>query len=675
MLKIRFSRSWLFPLALLAVSILAYGLQAPWLGYYLDDWIILAAYHSHGARGLMEYAFLGNRPLVFWLWWLGFQILGEAPLGWQLWALLWRWVTVVTAWQVLQLLWQNHPRRNAAMALLFAVYPLFKQQATALTYSFHWICFSLYFVSLIAMIRAARSRLHYLSWSVAGVLTGAVQMFSQEFFVGLELMRPLVLFFALEGELPFRQRLKRTLIQVLPYVLLLGGFVLWRLHFMPIPGSDRNTPVTLLNLMTSPIPTLLSLVSRAIQDIAEGMIGVWAQTVAPSAFAFQPVSNLLAWGIALISGVIAALALQKISDSPSSGSQWHLQALLLGGAALLGGFAPGWAIGRFITDTGTLYNDRFGLAAMFGTSILLVAFLDWALRPGKPQKILVCLLIGLATAQQARTATLYRWSWEEQRQIFWQLKWRAPDIQPYTAVFGNGALAQYMGSWANISALNLLYFQDIPDPAYTWYFDLYRYPIARFVEEKGEITDEKNFLEYRAPASQSLVIVNDVVENQCLWLVSEADQHNPYLEDIVRSALPLSDLSRILPAETYPVPTKIFGAEPPKDWCWYYQKARLAEEQSDWQAMMNLWKEANGQGYDPHNEPEMVPFILAAAHTGNWDKALEFTDNAYYPSFVMHDYLCTTWRRIRDEVPDSPEKQEALQQAIADFDCQSIIRP
>ncbi len=176
----------------------------------------------------------------------------------------------------------------------------------------------------------------------------------------------------------------------------------------------------------------------------------------------------------------------KISDSPSSGSHWHLQALLLGGAALLGGFAPGWAIGRFITDTGTLYNDRFGLAAMFGTSILLVAFLDWALRPGKPQKILVCLLIGLATAQQARTATLYRWSWEEQRQIFWQLKWRAPDIQPYTAVFGNGALAQYMGSWANISALNLLYFQDIPDPAYTWYFDLYRYPIARFVEEKGE---------------------------------------------------------------------------------------------------------------------------------------------------------------------------------------------
>ncbi|WP_298006948.1 hypothetical protein, partial [Anaerolinea sp.] len=161
---------WFFPLALLAVCILAYGLQAPWLGYYLDDWIILAAYHSHGVQGLMEYAFLGNRPLVFWLWWLGFQILGEAPLGWQIWALLWRWATVTAAYYTLQLLWENQPRRNAAIALLFAVYPIFKQQSSALTYSFHWITFALYFFSLIAMIRATRTRSHYLVWSVAGVL-------------------------------------------------------------------------------------------------------------------------------------------------------------------------------------------------------------------------------------------------------------------------------------------------------------------------------------------------------------------------------------------------------------------------------------------------------------------------------------------------------------------------
>ncbi len=670
------SRPWLFPLILLAVCILAYGLQAPWLGYYLDDWIILAAHHSHGAQGLMEYAFLGNRPLVFWLWWLGFQILGEAPLGWQIWALLWRWATVTAAYVVLQLLWQNHPRRNAAIALLFAVYPIFKQQSSALTFSFHWITFSLYFFSLIAMIRAARTRSHYLAWSAVAVLANAAQMFSQEFFVGLELIRPLVLFFALENIPSTRQRMKRTLVHLLPYALLWGGFLLWRLRFMPTPGSDRNTPVVLFNLFDSPLPTLFTLISRALQDTVEGLVGVWAQTVAPSAFALQPLSNLLAWGLCLSGAVLAFLALrQRQTVSPSPEQSWRWQALSLGGLALLGGFAPGWAIGRYLTDTSTLYNDRFGLAAMFGTSILLVTFLDWAIRPGKPQQILLSLLIGLAIAQQARIATVYRWSWEDQRSLFWQLRWRAPGIKPYTAIFGDGALVKYMGSWANISALNLLYFEDIPSPANTWYFDLYRYKIAEFVEQGGEISDEKNFLTYRAPVNQSLVLVSDTLENQCLWLVSEADRHNPYLEEVVRTALPLSDPSRILTEEKYPIPTSIFGEEPTRDWCWYYQKARLAEQQGDWQAMVNLWEQAKAEGYTPHNEPEIVPFILASAHTGNWKQALELTDRAYYPAFIMHDYLCTTWRRIRDEVPPSPEKQEALQQAIREFDCENIIRP
>lgn len=675
MLKLQM-HSRTFPLVLLAICILAFGLQTPWLGYYLDDWIILAAYHARGVEGLMEYTFLGNRPLVFWMWQIGFQILGEAPLGWQLWTLVWRFLTVTAAWYTLQLIWQNHPRRNAAIALLFAVYPLFKQQPTALTFSFHWICFFLYFFSLIAMIRAARNRSRYLAWSVAGVLASAIQIFSQEFFVGLELIRPVVLFIALQDQLPLRQRLKRTLIYVLPYLLLLGGFLLWRFHFMPTPGSDRNTPITLLNLFSSPLPTLLTLITGMMQDIAAGMIGVWAKTVSPENFSLQPISSLLAWGIGLVSFIFVALALPKgETSSPEPVHRWHRHALLLGGIALLGGFAPGWSIGRFMTDTGSLYNDRFGLAAMFGASILLVAFLDWAIHPGKPQLILVCLLIGLGTAQQARNTTAYRWSWEDQRQLFWQLKWRVPGIQPYTAIFGNGALAQYMGSWANVSAVNLLYFDEIPDPAYTWYFDLYRYDIKRIVEEDGEITDEKNFLEYRAPANQSLVIVSETLPNQCLWLVSEVDRHNPYLEEVVKTALPLSNLSRILPEEKFPFPTEIFGKEPPKDWCWYYQKGRLAEGRGDWQTMMTLWEHAQVQGLNPHNEPEIVPFILAAAHTGNWEMALSMTDRAYYPTFIMHDYLCTTWRRIRDEVPDSPEKQAALQQAIRNFDCQTIIQP
>ena len=86
------------PLVLLLVSVLAFGLQLPWLGYYVDDWIILHALNIGGAERIFEYAFLGNRPLVFWLWWGAFRLLGSAPLPWHIWALLWRWLAVVMIW-------------------------------------------------------------------------------------------------------------------------------------------------------------------------------------------------------------------------------------------------------------------------------------------------------------------------------------------------------------------------------------------------------------------------------------------------------------------------------------------------------------------------------------------------------------------------------------------------
>ena len=70
----------------LVVCILAFGIQIPWLGYYLDDWIILNAYNLGGGERVFEYAFLGNRPLVFWLWWLGFKLFGSVPIYWQIFA-------------------------------------------------------------------------------------------------------------------------------------------------------------------------------------------------------------------------------------------------------------------------------------------------------------------------------------------------------------------------------------------------------------------------------------------------------------------------------------------------------------------------------------------------------------------------------------------------------------
>lgn len=665
------------PILLLITALLTFGLQIPWLGYYLDDWIILAANNSGGAIRLFEYVFIGNRPLVFWIWWLGFELVGEAPLGWHIWTLFWRWLTVVAAWIFLRELWSENKHRALWVAALFLVYPLFMQQPTALTFNFHWVCFCLFFISLYAMLRAARSPRHYFLWSVLAILTNAVQLFSQEFYVGLEIIRPLVLFFAFqEGKEDVRQRMLRPIRHWIPYLLLFAGYMIWRFGFMPTPGVDRNAPTVLLDLLSQPLATIPALLSRILQDLAVAFFGVWARAVHTETLTLQPISNWVAWALALAVFAICLVFLRKHDSVPEVESKkWRTQAFLLGVAALLGGFGPGWVIGQHITNAG-LYNDRFGLAAMFGLAILVVLAIDWLVRAGRLQALILCVLLGLAAGQHFRSTTVYRWSWEQQQRLFWQLKWRVPDLHPYTAIFGNGALVQFIGSWANVSAVNLIYSErEIPAYAYYWYFDVYRYHLANVAETSDTIVDVKNFLRYDAPPAQGIVLADVEEPISCLWVVSEADRHNPYLEEALREVLPLSDFSRVITDSDKPMPGWIFGKEIRRDWCYYYQKARLAEQQSDWETVMRLWEEATGAGYRTLSEPEYVPFILAAAHTGRWETALTLTDKAYFPDYVMRDYLCTTWRRIRDEVPESPERQQALETAVSQFDCQSIFTP
>jgi len=669
------------PALFLAICVFAFGLQIPWLGYYLDDWLILMAYNTGGVGGLMQYTFLGNRPLVFWIWWVGFKLLGEAPLGWQVWTLLWRWLAITAAWLVLRELWPARARLALWAALLFAVYPLFLQQSIALTYSFHWFGFFLYLLSVYWMIRAAREPRRYALYSALALLANTLQLFSMEFFVGLELLRPLILYWAIPGSLSSWKKVKQALLHWGPYALLFAGYLAWRLKFMPTPGSDRNTPELLYQFFTSPLKAVVNLGSLVLKDLSEGLVGVWYRSVQAGAFEVTPLSNWVAWGVGLASALLVFFFLRGMHPAGSEDPEeapvtWKHPALILGLVAMLAGFAPGWAIGRSYSSSDGLFNDRFGLAAMLGASILVVTLIALLVRGGRMQVLLVCLLVGVGAGQQFRVATQYRWSWEEQTRLFWQMKWRAPGLQPPAALLGSGALVRYIGSWANTSAINLLY---APQQTSTlldyWYVDLYTADIQPQIEDGSPIRDARNLIRFEAGVDRGVALAYNVVDNQCLWVVDEADRHNPYLPERVKTALPLSHLALIDPQGGSPVRTDIFGPPPASTWCTTYEKATLAEQTGGWQEMMRLWDSAAQAGFRPHTEPEYVPFILAAAHTNRWDLALELTQKAYFPSYVMHDYLCTTWRRIRDEVPASTERQQALEKAVDDFECRSIFTP
>lgn len=669
------------PAVIAVVCILAYGLQIPQLGYYLDDWIILNADNLGGAERVFEYAFLGNRPLVFWIWVIGFKIFGANPLAWQIWALLWRWLTVVILWVVCRRIWPNARRQVALAAFLFAVYPLFKQQASALTYSFHWFSFFLWGLSVYWMILAVHRPGRWSLWMGLSILAAAVQLFSQEFFVGLELLRPLILWLA-SASIPTdnKKRARLTALNWAPFLLLFSGYFVWRVRFMPTPGADRNVPDLLFNLVSAPIQALPRWIEMLLQDTAQAVLGTWYETYRPDLFTFSPISNIAAWAAALLAFAISLAFFwregkfsQPVQQAPQS-ERWYKSAIPFGFLAMTLGFLPGWTIGRHISDPSGIYNDRFGLAAMFGAALLLVGVVDLLIKTGAYRLALVCLLIGLATGQNFRYQTSYRWSWEKQRRLFWQMKWRAPDLAKPTAIYGEGALVSHLGGWAYTSALVQMYGQN-GDSHFMqqWYFDLSKIDISALGKDEP-LTAQSNFMRYRGSAANSLVIAFASEEPHCLWVLSETDRANPYLSDLLAQAAPYSNLDQILAAPDSPLRADIFGREPARDWCYYFEKGDLARQRQDWRQAAGLWDAAVQQGLRPRVGVEYSPFIEGFAHLGEWDSAVELTRKASYPKYEMRAYLCGAWRRIADSTPASPEKQTTLQAVIDEFECQDEFR-
>jgi hypothetical protein len=531
------------------------------------------------------------------------------------------------------------------------------------------------------MIRAAQRPRGQALFLAGALAAGAVQLFSQEFYAGLELLRPLILWLALRGEsLDRKQRLRRVLLAWLPFLLLFAGYFAWRTALMPTPGTDRNAPEILYGLFTAPAATLVRLGEMVLQDLVQILLGVWYAAVRPDLFTLYPPAGLAAWAVtALVSAVTFLVFRWAWRDGPrapgAADEDWYRTAAPFGFAAVLAGFLPGWMIGRHIYDLTGIYNDRFGLAAMFGAAVLSVALVEMLLRTQAYRLALACLLVGLGAGQNFRFETTYRWAWEKQARMYWQLKWRAPELKKPTNVYGEGSIASFVGGQFTSSVFNLMY-GPVRDPRYMdfRYFDVTKVDVDAMLEVKEPLVYSLGYLEYVADPGSNLVFSYAPEKQQCLWLLSEKDAANPYVPEALAEALPLANLDQVLPTTERGLRRDIFGAEPAHDWCYYYQKGELAGQFADWERVVALWAEAEQQGRRPRNGVEYGVFIEGFANTGDWDAAFELTRKASFPKYEMRAYLCSAWARITTSTPASPEKDRVIPEVIDVFECQDEFR-
>lgn len=662
------------PLALLLLCTLSFGLLIPWLGYYWDDWPVILMTRLQDAQGFWNF-YQYDRPFSAWTYILSAPVLGSSPLPWHVFTLLLRWATVWGMWWSLLLLWPNRKREVTWMAFLFAIYPSFLQQPVSVAFSQHWITYLLFFVSIGSMLQGLRSPRWFLPLTALSMVTCALHLFTMEYFIGLEILRPALLWIASSPEISNpRQRLVKTIKVWLPYLGIIGVFIIWRAFFLELAGDDPNSLALLSNIRSQPLATIINFLQLIVQDFMQIMAGAWTQTIQPALVSLTSAFFLMTLAASVVGGILVGFYLARLNVVPiehDQADQWRKQALILGLAAIFLGFLPVWVTERQAIEG--LYGSRFTLGAMFGISIFLIGILDWFSPRQIPKIVLISVLVGFAISFHLTNTNDYRWSWINQKRFYWQLYWRAPSIKPDTAIISDGELFPFVGLYSTSTGLNLLYPQpEGRDSMAYWFYSMGRglfRQVPELLAGKKLKTSFRTF-NFSGSSKDSLVIYYEPAEGRCLWVLSPEDQDLRDLPELTLSILPVSNLDRIEPESSSPdyPPTQVFGQELDHTWCYYFQKADLARQAGDWDRIVELGEEARQQGFQTDHFRETKPFIEAYAHSGDWNGAEDWT-MLLNPKGLNVVSVCKLWLELDKATPPSDQKQAALDQVSQSFQC------
>jgi hypothetical protein len=677
MRKIQFSNSSI-PFALLFFCLISFGLLVPWLGFFWDDWPAIWYLQAFGSSGFNE-VFAVDRPLLGSLFRLTTPWLGTSVVGWQLFAILTRWLSVLAFWLFLRALWPNTPNQTAWAALLFAVYPGFKQQFISVTYSHVWILATSFFLSLATMTWAFRIPQLFKPLTVSSWILSALTLFSVEYFFGLELIRPFVLWIIIsEQDKSLGSRMKRTLTLWFPYVLISIFFLYWRLVLYQ---TERGDVQFFEKLFFRPIPTIIDLLQTALIDVLNSGLVAWAQVadfVRMTSFGTGP--TILYLGGVILATLAAIWYLFKLNPpreedkTANTSKRWSYQATLLGGFALCVGGIPFWLTNLPI---GLDFPwDRFTLAMMFGSCLLVAGLIDWLTRTRLQKVVIFGVLIGLASGLHINYANLFRREWNAQLQFFWQLSWRAPAIKPNTLLLTAELPFVYFSDNSLTAPLNWIYAPEYRsgNMPYLLYSAEARHEVS-LPNLKPDIPVRQPYRATQFEGSTNQALVLFYTPPGCLKVVNpHTDQRMPQKPNYISDMMPLSRLDLIQPDPPLPArpPASVFANEPPVDWCYYFEKAELARQIGDWDQVAKLADQAaqlKERLYEV-NAPELVNYIEGYAHTGRWADALLLTDEALALSERMDRMLCDAWDRIaQSQSPVDTDFQNAWSVAREKLAC------
>ncbi|PKN86790.1 MAG: hypothetical protein CVU46_06550 [Chloroflexi bacterium HGW-Chloroflexi-8] len=667
---------------LLLVMFAAYNLMIKNIGFYYDDWEgVFLQKQNYSFLQVWNY-FLIDRPFSALVHFVLNPLLGTKPASWRIAGMLVNWTAVLFIVKSLLRIWPKRIMEIGWIGLMLAVYPGITRQFVIRTSMVHYISLLLFSISIWLMIKAVQELKHRWVFLAISLILSILQMLIIEYFAGLELIRGLILFYIFKKEgKTTGKALKDTFYTWFPFLFGFAIFIIFR--FSILPGIQqagmvtKNTPGVFTALLSNPLQSIIYLMEVILQDVVYAVLYVWSQTIVPEQIDLQAMATLASWVVgalmALFAGVTISIWQQKSGDEESAEPYPLFIFLLCIFAMLLGGL-PIWAVGRQVIKG--LWASRFLFGLVMGAVPSVVLALSWAFSKHrrKMYSIVLSLLLMSSIAFQFRTGKTFALTWHYTRDYFWQLKWRAPSLVPGTFILSPYTPYQFSADYEIAFTTNIFFDagNQSENVSYWWFdgpddlldFSKNAYPDQLVIDHKF-----RN-ISFQSDLQHALAVIYKPSRG-CLQVLDTAYVNEPLLLPVEQQLFPVLNTGLILNDST-PVPLDIFGPEPDRTWCYFYQSADRARSNENWPEVIKQWDIAKQEGLKTAYGPEYLPFIEANARLTQWDDALEFTEMAMATTEKMEPFLCTNWERIKTSTPDSQEKSDVINSVMDLLKCSEL---
>jgi hypothetical protein len=415
--------------------------------------------------------------------------------------------------------------------------------------------------------------------------------------------------------------LRRLALMWLPYpTLALGVFYYRFVLFEPsLTYSDYNTPYYLNN-----VDGFLLAVKRSVAVPVEMLTWDWI---------FQPWNLFVNLGGDFdVPGLMAAIFLPAClfylwrfqrEDIPKTHTV--LAIIVLAWITCFALLFPVHLVGRLLQPG---LNSRWALFPSLLTALVLGISLPRLLRSAYLGNLLMVILIITGLATQVAVNQAYVDDWNLRRDLWWQLRWRAPELEPGTVVLLNIdsddlAFGRNLPDYEVMAHSNLFYYRDTyPAVVAATPYSIRRQHIADL--PTSGLWSERVILYWQFDFDEMvvfgydggcLVTADPTAQTQIIEqsnFINTSRLHNPdQITDV-----PLQDLR---PA----VYEDLIGPEPPHNWCYNFQQIQWAAEHRGTEEAARLAREAisTGSVIGAQNSAELVPLIVALNAVGDYDSA------------------------------------------------------